>query len=66
MIEELFESQQPLVEVNDITVRFGEQTVLRNINLNIPRGQTVVLLGKRLRKNGAYEVNHWIGETYHR
>jgi len=46
MIEELFESEQPLVEVNDLTVRFGEQTVLRNISLNIPRGQTLVLLGE--------------------
>ena len=46
MIEELFESEQPLVEVNDLSVRFGAQTVLRNINLSIPRGQTVVLLGE--------------------
>ena len=47
MIEELFESEQPLVEVNDLTVRLGAQTVLRDISLSIPRGQTLVLLGER-------------------
>jgi len=46
MIEQLFESEKPLVEVNQLTVQFGEQTVLRSINLNIPRGQTLVLLGE--------------------
>ena len=46
MIEQLFESATPLVEVKDLSIRFGQQTVLRNINLSIPRGQTVVLLGE--------------------
>lgn len=46
MIEQLFESEQPLVVVKDLTVQFGNQTVLRNINLTIPRGQTLVLLGE--------------------
>lgn len=46
MIEELLSEQESLVEVENISVRFGEQTVLRNISLKIPPGQTLVLLGE--------------------
>ena len=35
-----------LVEVENLSVEFGEQRVLRNISLEIPRGQTVVLIGE--------------------
>lgn len=37
---------RPLVEVKDMHVRFGSQHVLRNINLSIPRGQTLVIIGE--------------------
>jgi phospholipid/cholesterol/gamma-HCH transport system ATP-binding protein len=37
---------EPLVEVRDVYVRFGGQEVLRDINLSIPRGQTVVVIGE--------------------
>jgi phospholipid/cholesterol/gamma-HCH transport system ATP-binding protein len=37
---------KPLVETHDLTVRFGRQTVLRAINLSVPRGQTVVVIGE--------------------
>ena len=46
MIEQLFEKQDALVEVKDLTMRFGTQTILRNINLSIPPGQTLALLGE--------------------
>ena len=46
MIEELLSDHQSLVEVKDLTVRFGHQEVLRDINLEIPAGQTLVLLGE--------------------
>jgi phospholipid/cholesterol/gamma-HCH transport system ATP-binding protein len=36
----------PLIETQDLTVRFGRQTVLRTINLAVPRGQTVVIIGE--------------------
>jgi len=36
----------PLVEVRDLSVQFGEQEVLRNIDLTIPRGQTVAIIGE--------------------
>jgi phospholipid/cholesterol/gamma-HCH transport system ATP-binding protein len=36
----------PLVETRNLSVRFGRQTVLRDINLKIPRGQTVVIIGE--------------------
>jgi phospholipid/cholesterol/gamma-HCH transport system ATP-binding protein len=36
----------PLVETQELTVRFGRQTVLRAINLSVPRGQTVVVIGE--------------------
>lgn len=39
-------ADRPLVEVKDMHVRFGSQHVLRNINLSIPRGQTLVIIGE--------------------
>jgi phospholipid/cholesterol/gamma-HCH transport system ATP-binding protein len=38
--------ESPLVEMRDLTVRFGRQAVLRGINLAVPRGQTVVVIGE--------------------
>lgn len=35
-----------LVQVENVCVDFGEQKVLRDISLTIPRGQTVVLIGE--------------------
>ena len=46
MIESLLEQQEPLVEVHDLHVQFGYQKVLRGINLTIPAGQTLALLGE--------------------
>ena len=46
MIEELLDQQEPLVRVDRLTVRFGSQTILRDISLTIPAGETLVLLGE--------------------
>ena len=46
MIDELIREQEPLVSVEGISVRFGYHRVLRDINLKIPAGQTVVLIGE--------------------
>lgn len=46
MIDELIREQEPLVDVRNISVRFGAQQVLRNISVKIPAGQTVVLIGE--------------------
>lgn len=46
MIEELLSDIDSLVKVQDLTVRFGHQEVLRDISLEIPAGQTLVLLGE--------------------
>ncbi len=46
MIEQIMDSQEPLLEVRDLSVTFGRQAVLRDINLEIPAGQTLVLLGE--------------------
>lgn len=46
MIEQAMETQQPLVELTGISVSFGGQKVLRDIDLRIPAGQTLVLLGE--------------------
>jgi phospholipid/cholesterol/gamma-HCH transport system ATP-binding protein len=46
VIEQVIESQQPIVELTGISVSFGGQSVLRNITLRIPAGQTLVLLGE--------------------
>ena len=40
------ESNEPLVRIEKLSVSFGRQTVLRNISLEIPAGQTVALLGE--------------------
>lgn len=35
-----------LIELHDVSVRFGRQTVLRDINLKIPAGQTLAVIGE--------------------
>jgi len=40
------ESDSPLVEIEKMSVRFGRNWVLRDIDLTIPRGQTLALLGE--------------------
>src|SRR6478609_9045725 len=35
-----------LIELNDLSVNFGRQPVLRNITLSIPRGQTLAVIGE--------------------
>ena len=46
MIEELLDQQDGLVHVEKLNVQFGQQQVLRDINLKIPAGQTVAILGE--------------------
>lgn len=46
MIESILEQQRPQLEVHDVSVTFGTQPVLRNIQLSIPAGQTLVVLGE--------------------
>jgi phospholipid/cholesterol/gamma-HCH transport system ATP-binding protein len=37
---------RPLVELRGMTLQFANQTILNDINLTIPRGQTVVIIGE--------------------
>ena len=46
MVEQILDQQEPLIEVRNMSVSFDGQGVLRDINLNIPAGQTVVVLGE--------------------
>lgn len=46
MIESLLENQRPQLELRNVSVTFGIQQVLRKINLSIPAGQTLVVLGE--------------------
>jgi phospholipid/cholesterol/gamma-HCH transport system ATP-binding protein len=39
-------TSRPLVELSNMTVQFSRQTILNKINLSIPRGQTVVVIGE--------------------
>jgi phospholipid/cholesterol/gamma-HCH transport system ATP-binding protein len=39
-------ARDPLIEARSLGVQFGRQEVLRNINLAIPRGQTVAIIGE--------------------
>lgn len=36
----------PVISVEGMTVRFGPQTVLRNLNLEVRRGETLVVIGE--------------------
>ncbi len=40
------EAKGPLMRVEGLYVQFGRQHVLRNINLSIPKGQTIALIGE--------------------
>ncbi len=37
---------EPIIEINRLDVRFGRQEVLRDIDLSIPRGQTLAIIGE--------------------
>src|SRR3954452_11447279 len=37
---------EALIELHELSVSFGRQMVLRDINLSIPRGQTVAIIGE--------------------
>jgi phospholipid/cholesterol/gamma-HCH transport system ATP-binding protein len=36
----------PLIKIEDASIRFGAQQILRNISLEIPRGQTLSIIGE--------------------
>jgi phospholipid/cholesterol/gamma-HCH transport system ATP-binding protein len=38
--------ESPMLEIDDVSVQFGSQPVLRNISLTIPAGETLVILGE--------------------
>ncbi|MFK7737741.1 MAG: ABC transporter ATP-binding protein [Pirellulaceae bacterium] len=40
------QSEDILVELRDMTLQFAGQTILNNLNLRIPRGQTLVIIGE--------------------
>jgi phospholipid/cholesterol/gamma-HCH transport system ATP-binding protein len=40
------ELDRPLIQVREVSIRFGRQDVLRNIDLTIPRGQNLVVIGE--------------------
>ena len=39
-------TEEHLIELNDVSVQFGRQTVLRSLSLSIPAGQTVAIIGE--------------------
>lgn len=39
-------SSQPLIEIESMHVRFGRQSVLRNINLSVDQGETLAVIGE--------------------
>jgi phospholipid/cholesterol/gamma-HCH transport system ATP-binding protein len=39
-------SPETLIETRDLEIKFGRQTVLRDLSLAIPRGQTLVVIGE--------------------
>ena len=39
-------AQSPIVEVRSLTVRFGHQTVLRDVSIEVHRGETLAIIGE--------------------
>jgi len=39
-------SADPIIEIDNLHVRFGPQQVLRDITLSVPRGQTLAIIGE--------------------
>jgi phospholipid/cholesterol/gamma-HCH transport system ATP-binding protein len=39
-------SERPFIEVNELSVQFGSQAVLRNIDLSVWRGETLAVIGE--------------------
>jgi len=37
---------EPILQADDLSVSFGRQSVLRNITLEVPRGQTLAIIGE--------------------
>src|SRR3954447_1373156 len=45
-INKTSESASPVIELHELGVSFGRQMVLRDINLSVPRGQTLAVIGE--------------------
>jgi phospholipid/cholesterol/gamma-HCH transport system ATP-binding protein len=39
-------AERPLIEVRDLSILFGRQAVLRDVNIAVPRGQTLAVIGE--------------------
>ncbi len=46
MIDIVNTAEQPLIWIQKLTIRFGHQTVLKNIDLSIPAGETLAVIGE--------------------
>lgn len=46
MVNPLPTPEPPLIEVRSLSVTFGRQSVLRDISLSVPKGQTVAIVGE--------------------
>ncbi len=46
MIDSIVENENPLIEVKGVNIAFDQQPVLREINLSIPEGQTIAIIGE--------------------
>jgi phospholipid/cholesterol/gamma-HCH transport system ATP-binding protein len=45
-VKEPRHAERPLIELNDLSITFGRQPVLRDLTLSIPRGQTLAIIGE--------------------
>lgn len=46
MVAAKTKSAEPFIELTELSIQFGTQSVLRSIDLSIPRGQTVSVIGE--------------------
>jgi phospholipid/cholesterol/gamma-HCH transport system ATP-binding protein len=46
MVAAKAKTAEPFIELTELSIQFGQQTVLRDIDLKIPRGQTLSVIGE--------------------
>ena len=46
MVAAKAKTAEPFIELTELSIQFGQQTVLRDIDLTIPRGQTLSVIGE--------------------
>ncbi len=56
---------ESVIVVRDLVVKYADRTILDHINLDITRGEVLVLLGgERFREEHASAASNWLGKAF--